>query len=293
MLDKKKGSLIIVVLLSLFTIILLWPQQKIDDTREYSTNTPLQLPIEYNKNIVHKSFLETKNQNHTVQARGIVLPHHLVASDLIAEALQTIDFDDIQRIILIGPDHREAAIHTAVTAQSDWKIGESILYHDSERVNELIRDGLLVSDNDYVFAEHSITALLPYLHYIAPHATVLPIVLRENQSINRLTDIGKRLTPDEHTLIIASIDFAHYLSLEESNQNDLISLDAIAHFDIEKIYGFNSDYLDSSSAMIVLLEAMKNASSTNYEVINHSNSAIILGREHDFTTSYYTIVFRE
>ncbi len=224
--------------------------------------------------------------------RGVILPHHLVAEDMIVEVLASFDSSHIKRIILIGPNHVERGGHTALLPGVNWEIEGERFTLDQERLSELQEEGVIMRDDAAVMAEHAISVPLPFIQDVMPGVKILPIILSENQSIERLQTLGKRLAPDEQTLIIASIDFSHYLSLDQANINDEATRTLISDWDYAGLYDLNSDYLDSSSAMIAFLAAMEAAGAADSQVINHSNSALILGAGYDYTTSYFTMIFR-
>ncbi len=288
----KKGSLLLVVLLSFSGIGYLQIIDKNTSFRQIELSTTERIPVTYNETQLGDSFDQASVDNQTSSVRGLIIPHHLVASDMIAEALLIIDPSTVDRIILIGPNHGEFGDHTAISANVDWELKDGLVQHDKELYEELLSEGYIASDDIVLQNEHAITVPIPYLHYVFPQAKILPVALSENQSIERLSALGERIAPDEGTLIIASIDFSHYLTEAESFVNDNVTIAAIESMDIESLYEFDSDYLDSSSSIIVLLEAMKSAGSTEMEILGHSNSATIQGLDLDETTSYYTVIFR-
>ncbi|MFH1767338.1 MAG: AmmeMemoRadiSam system protein B [Patescibacteria group bacterium] len=288
----KKGSLVVVILLFIGLAGVLVVIRSESSERQSQRLTAQRVPIAYDQTRLNMSFDRANVVKQESSVRGIILPHHLVASDMIAEALLTVDMRNVKRIIVIGPNHGELGDHTALSTNIDWEIGEVVLGHDKELYDQLLHEGYIANDQLVVMNEHAVTVPLSYIQDVASHVRVLPIILSENQSVERLIELGERLALDEETLIIASVDFAHYLSLEESNENDLVTLDLIESMDVEGIYELDSDYIDSSSSIIVFLEAMKALGTTDGRILNHSNSAIIQGVNHQSTTSYYTILYK-
>ena len=96
---------------------------------------------------------------------------------------------------------------------------------------------------------------------------------------------------DEKTVIVASVDFSHYLPKEEAIKKDKESLEAIKNFNYERIYSFGNDNLDSPPSIATLLSTMEKSGFTNIEVLGNSNSVEILGAESPQTTSYFNIAF--
>jgi len=288
----KKGSLLLVILLSFSWIVYLQIIDKDTPSRQIELSTTERIPVTYNETQLNHSFNQVSAHKQISSVRGLIIPHHLVASDMIAEALLSIDSSTVDRIILIGPNHGEFGDHTAISSNVDWELKDGLVQCDIELYEELLGEGYIAEDVVVLQNEHAIMVPIPYLHYVFPQAKILPVTLSENQSIERLSALGERIAPSEDTLIIASIDFSHYLTESESYVNDEITISAIESMDIESLYEFDSDYLDSSSSIIVLLEAMKAAGSTEIEILGHSNSATIQGLDLGSTTSYYTVVLK-
>ena len=54
----------------------------------------------------------------------------------------------------------------------------------------------------------------------------------------------------------------------------------------------NNDNLDSPPSILTLLSAMDDIGAVGPDVIGHDNSYGITGSSADYTTSYYTMLFR-
>ena len=94
-------------------------------------------------------------------------------------------------------------------------------------------------------------------------------------------------------VIISSIDFSHYLASDIAEEKDEITLDLIKNRNYQEIAGLNSDYLDSPASLIVFLRTMELLEADNMEIIEHSNSAKIIGKDLQNSTSYYTMLFTD
>mgnify|MGYP001023267138 FL=1 len=109
--------------------------------------------------------------------------------------------------------------------------------------------------------------------------------------VEALTDaLYDNINADE-TLFIASVDFSHYLTLEEADKMDLISIDAIQNKDIQKIMSFNNDNLDSPISIVTMLKMMDKTGTSKEFMLRNSNSELILKKKFDETTSYITYLF--
>jgi len=93
------------------------------------------------------------------------------------------------------------------------------------------------------------------------------------------------------TVIIASVDFSHYLPENIAAEKDKESFEAIKNFDYEKIHRFGNDNLDSPLSIIVLLHVLKRVNASELKLIKNLNSEQIFKSGSRETTSYFTIYF--
>jgi len=143
-------------------------------------------------------------------------------------------------------------------------------------------------DEEVLINDHAISGLLPFVKYYLPDVKIIPILLKKTYSqtqINTLADTLNNLM-DEDTVVIASIDFSHYLTRAQAKINDTKTLKLINKFDIQQISILNSDYVDSPSSLAVLLTVMQKRGTTNFDLLFHSNSGELQNNSVIPTTSY-------
>ncbi|MBT6254037.1 AmmeMemoRadiSam system protein B [Candidatus Uhrbacteria bacterium] len=223
--------------------------------------------------------------------KGAIIPHHALASDLIADAFNQLRLSsDPKTIVVVGPNHEELGDSNAITSSLSWKMSNGTVNGDEFMRSSLRSQDLITEENDVVISEHSIGTLLPYVAHYFPEAQIVPIVLSSKHDVIQSNRLGEALVNDD-TLVIASVDFSHYLSLEVANELDEITLDAIEGRDSALISQMNSDYLDSPPSLITLFAAMDAANANDHTLLQHTNSAVIEDKEVASTTSYFTILF--
>ncbi len=224
--------------------------------------------------------------------RGGVIPHHLVAGYMIADFFNMLSGQDVERIILLGPNHYLRGPRIA-TSRYSWETAFGRLQADREIVDELIRDGIAKADEEIMPDEHSIAGLIPYIKYYLPDTRLVPLVLYWDITPREAANMGKLLEEyaGEKSVVVASVDFSHYLTMEEAEEKDRETLEAILEADYERIFRMGNDHLDSPGSIGILLQTMKNLGADNLTVLHHSNSGLVLGRETEETTSYFTLIY--
>ncbi|NQV12211.1 AmmeMemoRadiSam system protein B [Candidatus Uhrbacteria bacterium] len=250
-------------------------------------------PVQFDERRFYDSVERTETDVKVVdgEIKGAIIPHHALASDLIAEAFGQLALSSHpSTIVIVGPNHEEVGDGNAITSSLDWKMSNGNVGHDGSFMSELVTDGYTVEDNNVVVDEHSVGTLIPYIAHYFPDAKVVPIVLSSKHDIFQSEKLGEALA-DKNTLIIASVDFSHYLPLNIANEHDLVTSRAIDARDSATIAQMNSDYLDSPPSLITLFSAMDALNANEQTLLQHTNSAVIEGVEAESTTSYFTILF--
>lgn len=233
--------------------------------------------------------------------RGLIVPHHLLAKDLIHEAFQAAIHTvkaknniEYKTIVVFGPDHESIERAKVFTSSSAWQSPMGILHSNEDLVSKLLKLDFVKENNSKMTVEHSVSSLVPFIKYYFSDAKIVPLALTKQLSQENLNKLLSMLVENidlETTLFISSVDFSHYLSLDEANKMDKESIEAISSIDIEKIKNFTNDNLDSPNSIIAMLNTIKLIEVKNLKLLNNSNSQIILNKRVQETTSYVTFLF--
>lgn len=230
------------------------------------------------------------------EIKGGIVPHHLIAGGMIASFFKTISAEQFEVVVVIAPNHKGTGVKTVHTGNWSWQTPFGILEADTDVVNSLIDSKIADINFDLLQDDHSIAGLVPYIKYYMPDSKIVPIMLHGNFGLQEAQKLGQNLhekLEKEHkkSVIIASVDFSHYLPLEKAEQMDEISIKAIENRDINLIQHFNNDYMDSPPSIIALLSAMDASGAEYMKILGHSNSDRITCARSSETTSYFTVVF--
>lgn len=237
--------------------------------------------------IDHSQNIESKNG-----IRAVIVPHHLLASSFISDTLKRASGDDIDKVIIIGPNHENVGSEAIATTLADWQTPLGALQSSPELVNQFRQD-LGVSDNSDVFInEHSVGAHAPFVKYFFPDSKVLAIALSSYASYQEADDLSRWLSKniDKSTLVIFSIDFSHYLDKAQADQMDLLTKDLIIARDINKILKLGNDNTDSPASLATAL-LLADRLNLKTEILEQGNSFDFLLNKPESTTSYFAISF--
>ncbi len=227
------------------------------------------------------------------RAAGGIVPHHLLPGFILADFYQKIAAQKPKTIILIGPNHYEKGSFKALSSQYGWETPFGVAHPNQAIINDLVTQGLVKIDESVVAGDHSTAGSMPFIKYYLPDTQVVPIILSAKMSLVEIDKLANRLQKyvDTDTVLVAPVDFSHYLSADQAEANDKITLAAMKAFDYDRLLAMNNDYLDSPVSIVTLLKVMKGLKKTNLELLNNTNSGILLHDRSIETTSYFSILF--
>ncbi len=227
-----------------------------------------------------------------------VVPHHLLAKDLMEDFFSYISSQEKPKtIVILSPDHFQSGI--LMESNSFITIA---LVGDDEKFNNLKVDTLLwkklfkenkmIFNNSAVIAEHGVTTLLPYIKKYFPETNILPILIPADITKEQVEQLVK--TIDENTLlntiVVASVDFSHYLPSQAADFHDTKSIRVLLNFEEEH---FKNIEVDCWQALYAARFFAKLRQKETPHIIAHKNSVDFLNFELEETTSYFSVVFGE
>jgi len=141
----------------------------------------------------------------------------------------------VQRIILLGVNHRARGHKAALSPWSRWQSPTNETIVDDRLGDDLLaRVKFLARDADAHAEEHSIEIQLPFLHRVLGKFELVPISL-SYLSIDECAELGSALAAACQTqaaanikpIILASSDLSHYLSPGKTDELDRLALDQV------------------------------------------------------------------
>ncbi|MEA1926417.1 MAG: AmmeMemoRadiSam system protein B [Patescibacteria group bacterium] len=221
---------------------------------------------------------------------GGIIPHHLLAADLIAELFSNFT-GDYNTVVLIGPNHFFAGQAEIISSAYDWQTPYGVLQCDRNILDELLQFEEIKVEEDIFQKEHAINSEVAFIKKTFPRAKFVPLVLRAGVDEKNAADLARRLANIAKTqkiLVLNSVDFSHYKNSATAQAHDKISIQAIEDFDFRKIYDLDID----SPASIYILMKFSELNGAKFILLRNSNSAILSDKpDLKSTTSYVTGYF--
>ncbi len=225
---------------------------------------------------------------------GVIIPHHLIAAVNIAKfygGLKEVINPSV--IVIIGPNHFEKSpdfedIKTCQTCLYETTKGSVEI--DEDLSEKIVDDGVAFLSEDYFLNEHAIFSHTPFIKNYFPDAKILPILTNWQIPIDKAQELGDWLNENlpADSLVIASVDFSHYVPDGVADFHDKSSFTTITNFDYQNVYDLE---LDSPSSIYTLLYLMEKRGYMKSEMLAHTNLTDFLTEYEEETTSHLYFAF--
>lgn len=263
---------------------------------EIKEQPDIEVPVLVNESLFYGALDKVKKSDvdKNFNVYGGIVPHHDLASELIADFFQKLSqYAEPKTFIILGPNHSDVALAPAISGRVTWQTPFGSVSNNYEILEELKEEGAVTYDEENFSKEHSIAVLTPFIAYYFPESLIAPIIFTSKhdreQSLALAEELEKYLNED--TILISSLDFSHYLPSDLTAEKDELTLELIKSKDYETIAKLNSDYIDSPACLIVLLRAMELMQVPGLEILQHSEAGQLINQELESSTSYFTLFF--
>lgn len=283
---------LVVLQLGQFCYFLNNQQQKPKTLAPKETKAIMHRAYFMNQNFYDEAYEQGSSQAKEPGTRvhGAILPHHLIVKDKIAAFLSGIEKNNYETVVMIGPNHFERGASNIIFSRAKWQTPYGELLPNGKLAYNLIEAGF-IPDEDPFAGEHAISGLVGFVKKSFPQAKFLSIIIRptaKTEELDRLIEVIAKSVDPEKALLLASVDFSHYLNVAESDKNDEISKMAIESGEVEKILAIP---VDSPKAIYVLMSYLKQIGAEKSNLIFHTNSGRLIGQMEAETTSHMFFYF--
>jgi len=269
------------------------PPSEISQKNELRTSIPMQ-SIFYERQIFLDAMHDINEKNiKQTQSNIAIVPHHLLASDIIAGTLSALKNNNVQRVYIIGPNHDDLSGSTISSAHLSYQAPNGTVDTDTKMTNKFLDDLELHPLTDPFINEHSIGAIIPFVAELYPNAHIIPIVYNSSATLEDIELVAHWLDKNtqKNDTIIFSIDFSHYLTQLQANTNDQKTIQYMTQLNAAAINELNNAFVDSPASLATALTLAKIRNLTPH-IQYHKNSNDYTIKKHRETTSYFGVLFK-
>ncbi|MCL2496125.1 MAG: AmmeMemoRadiSam system protein B [Clostridiales bacterium] len=192
-------------------------------------------------------------------------PHFLPAMSFTANILSTLAREEQPRhtIFVLAPNHSGEGL-PLIVADRGWSTPFGYLELDEEATAAILKSPQLADKIDidllHLQSDHSAATLMPFIKYFLPQTQVVTIILGRDcplEQLKALAGIIHATAQIKSVFVLASVDFSHYLHIEETAQRDEVTKALIQAGDIQAIKRLDGGNMDSPESMITLINYTK------------------------------------
>jgi AmmeMemoRadiSam system protein B len=218
--------------------------------------------------------------------QAIVIPHHNIVADTRSNFLSKFHLyrPFTKKIIVLGPDHFSINQKQISLTDTPWSLSDSQIPYDRSFDSSGLTDNNQLLKND-----HTIYNLLLDIEKFFPHATLVPILIGQKLSPSDLEPLYQKINNYCHfdCLLIASVDFSHYLPASLAEVHDSYTLDALYSKNFDKILSAEVD----SPQSLYLVSRFAKEKKLSFSLTDHTNSGTILKNPDIETTTHFFASF--
>ncbi|MBW1739877.1 MAG: AmmeMemoRadiSam system protein B [Deltaproteobacteria bacterium] len=191
-------------------------------------------------------------------------------------------------VVILGPNHRGMGAAVAITASGTWDmplgpvpINEAL----AESILKVSTSGIKIKDDPQAHTmEHSIEVQVPFLQFLQPDVSIVPIAL-SHLSYDACQEMGRALVRGirdykKDVLLVASTDMTHYESQESAQAKDKLAMDRILELDPEGLYETVAQHGISMCGVIpttIVLEACNGLGASKAALVQYATSGDVTG----------------
>ena len=219
---------------------------------------------------------------------GITVPHHLLATDVIANTFARASNGSYDTIVLLSPDHFSLGVTDISVSESGFSTALGDIVPDTT-IARAMEQLSFVSPEHFFYREHGLQAETPFIRYYFPHARIVAFTFKETTPKTELDAFIQALEPllTGRTLVVQSTDFSHYLTKAAASGKDDQTMRVINADDADKVFSLNQPAnLDSIAAQYVQMRVQQDVFHARPLIVEHGNSQDYTNEPVAQTTSY-------
>ena len=297
----KKITIVIISLLALLALlailVLIFSETSFKKVNKNNTNSNQDnlISAQYTDASLFLSVIkQTKAKASSEIINGLIVPHHLLAKDIITAAFAYASANNYKNIVLLSPDHFQAGKSEISVTERSFSTVFGIVETNKEIVRQL-KELSFVGEGDFFYREHGLQAQLPFIKYYFPQTKIIAITFKPTTSRDKLDKViailEKNLPPD--SLIIQSTDFSHYLNPAQAAIKDSESINIINNENTPEALNLKQpDNIDSAAALYVQTSLQKDFFKTKSIILEHKNSQDYTAEYVSSSTSYFSVAYQ-
>lgn len=215
---------------------------------------------------------------------ALVAPHAglMYSGPVAAHAYRLLRARTFDVVVLVGPSHFVDFEGVAAPSAMGFETPFGVTPIASELVESLSASGVVHEYEPAHVREHSLEMQLPFLHRVASHAPIVPLLMARQTSgtTAALADALVAALNGRNALLVASTDLSHYHDAPTAWQLDSVVLDHISGFDVdglERALAVRPEHACGGGPLAAVMRAAKRLGARDSMVLNYADSGDVSG----------------
>lgn len=220
------------------------------------------------------------------EALAVISPHagYIYSGKVAGAVYSSVTLPD--RVILLGPDHRGATSDFAIVTSGTWRTPLGEVPIDVELAADILRRSEAAAENPSAHVqEHSLEVQIPFLQYLNPNVSIVPISCTYFADFFQLQELGTTIARSvqacgDPVLLVASTDMSHQVPQETARRKDFLAIERILELDARGLYDVvraERISMCGFQASTAALQAAVEMGATNAELVRYQTSGDVTG----------------
>jgi AmmeMemoRadiSam system protein B len=216
---------------------------------------------------------------------GIIAPHagYMYSGAVAGAVYSAVEIPDT--VIILGPNHSGIGARVAIYREGEWvtPLG-SVNINTTLAGLIMAKSPMVEEDTSAHHFEHSLEVQLPFLQYINPDVTIVPLCIgpcnyAACKSIG--TGLAKAIKDyGKDVLIVASSDMTHYESADSARRKDQLAINEVLALNPEGLLNICRNEAVSMCGVIpatIMLIAALEFGATHAKLVKYATSGDVTG----------------
>jgi AmmeMemoRadiSam system protein B len=176
------------------------------------------------------------------KALAVVSPHagYIYSGAVAGAVFSSVELPEC--IVILGPSHRGIRAVFGIMSQGVWQTPLGDVPVDADLAKSVRERSSLIQDDEGGHAsEHSLEVQLPFIQYLKPDFSIVPICVSPAADFNDLRALAEALADSikrsgRPALLVSSTDMSHYVSQETAKRLDFLAIDKMLALDARGLY---------------------------------------------------------
>ncbi len=232
-----------------------------------------------------------------VEAKAVVSPHagYMYSGHVAGAGYGRVVIPDV--VVVLGPNHTGLGQRAAVWPYGAFLTPLGEVPVEAELADELLNEvPFLREDKLAHLYEHSLEVQLPFLQYLNPSVSIVPVCLSRLDA-EEVLSLGRGMAKvienyPKDVLVVASTDFSHYVPDEVARRKDRLAIERILDLDPAGLIRVVIEEDISMCGVIptaVTVEASRELGARGAELVKYATSGEVSG-DYESVVGYASVV---